>query len=131
MNVFNSILNGTREIFNNKDNYFNIYLFGIVGYNMIETYKDSTYYLNKYRNGDLILYKIYSDLDSIYYGANKDWNLRLAESLWWPLGLIRQWFPLFIHELHREKIINVNINKEKFYEEYDSIDSDITIEKDE
>jgi hypothetical protein len=131
MSVFNYILNSS---INNKENYLNLYLFGIIGYNIIETYKVATNCLYKYKKMNYYDYKrgcnIETNWDAINYGVNNKCEFRMLESLVWPLGLIRQLLPILIYELNRESIID-NSQKESFYEEYDSIYSDITIEKEE
>jgi hypothetical protein len=131
MSVFNYILNSS---INNKENYLNFYLFGIIGYNIIETYKVATNCLYKYKKMHYydcnLGCNIDNNWDAINYGVNNKCEFRMLESLVWPLGLIRQLLPILIYKLNRESIID-NSQKESFYEEYDSVYSDITVEKEE
>ena len=120
MNVFNSILNSVKETFTNKDNRLTIYLFGIVGYYTVETYKRAMYMLKTSGSTE-------GAWPMINYGVNIDCDQRLCESLCWPLALIRQLSPYIIYQLHKEKVVKTI----PFYEEYDSVNSDIDVNKEE
>ncbi len=120
MNIFNSILNSVKETFTNKDNRLTIYLFGIVGYYTVETYRKAMFMLKKSGPTE-------DAWPMISYGVNSDNDLRLCESLFWPLSLIKQLSPYIIYELHKENVVKTI----PFYEEYDSINSDIDVNKEE
>lgn len=120
MNIFNSILNSVNETFTNKDNRLTIYLFGIVGYYTVETYRKALFMLKT--SG-----KTEGAWQMIRYGVNIDRDQRLYESLFWPLALIRQLSPYIIYELYKENVVKTI----PFYEEYDSINSDIDVNKEE
>lgn len=80
-----------------------IYLLCLFGYNIFGSYRDSKFYLDKFREGSLKETKIKSDWDAVKYGASVNFGQRMFDSLVWPITTINNTIPALVLALNPPK----------------------------